>query len=208
MTTMTDTRFWDRIAKKYAKSPIRNMPAYEATLARVAALLGANDNVLEIGCGTGTTALKLAPGVARYTACDISPKMIEIAQNKAKDEGADVSFAVAPVVETEFGAGEYDAVLGFNILHLVPDLPGAIARAHELLKPGGLYITKTPCLGQMGWHIRALVPVMQFFGKAPFVDIFTADRLEELIGAAGFEIVEARVFEDAADARFIVARRP
>ena len=53
--------FWDRIARKYAADPIADAAGYEATLRRVQALLSANQDVLEIGCGTGTTALRLAP---------------------------------------------------------------------------------------------------------------------------------------------------
>ena len=98
-------------------------------------------------------------------------------------------------------------VLGFNILHLVPDLPASLARAHELLRPGGLYITKTPCLGEMGWHIKMLLPVMRFFGKAPFVQIFSAEQLEVLMRKAGFEIEDARVFDGAPQSRFIVGRK-
>jgi ubiquinone/menaquinone biosynthesis C-methylase UbiE len=54
-------RFWDRIARKYAADPIADMAGYEATLQRVQGLLSTEQDVLEIGCGTGTTALRLAP---------------------------------------------------------------------------------------------------------------------------------------------------
>ena len=66
------TLFWDRIAPKYAKSPVRDQQAYEATLARTRSYLGAEDKVLELGCGTGSTALILADAVAEYTATDLS----------------------------------------------------------------------------------------------------------------------------------------
>jgi ubiquinone/menaquinone biosynthesis C-methylase UbiE len=45
--------------------------------------LSASDNVLEVGCGTGTTALLLAPSVKQITASDISSRTIEIAREKA-----------------------------------------------------------------------------------------------------------------------------
>ena len=64
-TPSRDVRFWDRIARKYAASPIKDIAGYERTIARIAQLLGPTQSVLEIGCGTGTTALKLAPLVAR-----------------------------------------------------------------------------------------------------------------------------------------------
>ena len=51
----TDVAFWDKIAPKYSKSPISNVPAYEETLARVRTYLGADSRVLELGCGVGVT---------------------------------------------------------------------------------------------------------------------------------------------------------
>ncbi len=53
-------RFWDRIAVKYAADPIADPAGYETTLRRVQDLLTTDQDVLEIGCGTGTTALRLA----------------------------------------------------------------------------------------------------------------------------------------------------
>ena len=52
--------FWDKIAQKYATKRVADPAAYEAKLTRVRALLRAEDRVLEIGCGTGSTALTLA----------------------------------------------------------------------------------------------------------------------------------------------------
>lgn len=64
-STAYEARFWDRIARKYASDPIKDTAGYERTLARTRELLTHTDTVLEIGCGTGTTALKLAPSVQR-----------------------------------------------------------------------------------------------------------------------------------------------
>ncbi len=204
-----EARFWDKIARRYAANPVKNLPAYRATLARVREYLGAEDKVLEIGCGTGSTALTLADAAKHITATDISPGMIEIAREKlAKSSASNVAFEVAPVVDDAFARESFDAVLGFNILHLVEDLDAAVDRAHALLKPGGLYITKTPCLGEMSPLLRLAIPVMRFFGKAPgVVKVFTKAALERAIKGGGFEIVEARAFEGAPNNWFVVARR-
>ena len=74
--------FWDRAARKYAKSPIGNVPAYEKTMERVQSHLSPTDHVLEVGCGTGSTAILLAPFVAEYRGTDISNEMIQIANEK------------------------------------------------------------------------------------------------------------------------------
>jgi len=207
-STTSTAKFWDRAAAKYAKSQIKNIPAYEATLERVKGYLKPTDTVLEFGCGTGSTALLLADSVAQYTASDISPNMIEIARGKSVGaELKNLEFTVAPVIDAPFALGSFDAVLGFNILHLVEDLPGTLGWLHQVLKPGGLLISKSACLREMNPVLRLILPVMQWVGFAPYVGTFDSDALEQSVRDAGFEIVESRVFDGAKAARFIVARK-
>ena len=71
---MTAQAFWDRHAPKYAKKPIADVTAYEEKLRCVTSLLKPTDRVLEIGCGTGGTARKIAPVVAHVTATDLSTR--------------------------------------------------------------------------------------------------------------------------------------
>jgi ubiquinone/menaquinone biosynthesis C-methylase UbiE len=205
-----DARFWDRAARKYATDPIKDMPGYERTLDRVSRLLNGSDAVLEIGCGTGTTALKLASSVAHMVATDVSGEMIAIARERAATQACEnVAFSVAPAERAPGSDGAYDAVLAFNLLHLLPDRPAALAHIHRLLKPGGLFVSKTPCLSEMNLLIRLAVPVMRRVGKAPYVAFFSAPELEAEIVDAGFAISErGRHGSKRKDPRiFIVARK-
>jgi len=77
-----DARFWDRAARKYAASPIDDEAGFERTLARTRALMPPDARVLELGCGTGTAALRLADSVKSHVGTDISAGMIAIAQEK------------------------------------------------------------------------------------------------------------------------------
>ena len=205
-----DARFWDRIARKYAADPIADAPGYERTLERTRHYLDSDDLVFEFGCGTGTTALKLAPSVGRIVATDVSSAMIAIARDKAEVEGCrNATFAVATPEAAPWADGTFDVALGFNVLHLVRAREAALRGVHRLLKPGGLFISKTPCLKEMNPIVRVAVPVMQLFGKAPYVAILSAQDLEREIVAAGFEILErARHASRGRDARpVLVARR-
>ena len=71
--------FWDRIAPKYAGGRIADYAGYEATLVRVQGLLSREHDVLEVGCGTGSTALRLAQHTRSLLATDVSAHMIGIA---------------------------------------------------------------------------------------------------------------------------------
>lgn len=205
-------RFWDRIAPKYAADPIADMAGYEATLQRVRALLSADQEVLEIGCGTGSTALRLAPFTRRLLATDVSTGMIAIARERlAAQPVPQLSLAVADADAPLQGQGLHDVVLAFNLLHLVNDLDHALTRVVHALRPGGLLITKTPCIAEMNPLIRRLaLPLMQAIGKAPQVLCFNAEQLQSAICRQGLEIVAVeRHGTWGKDIRvFIVARKP
>jgi ubiquinone/menaquinone biosynthesis C-methylase UbiE len=211
MSQASDAQFWDRASRKYAKAKISDQGGYERTLARTRALLGPGDRVLELGCGTGTSALRLAGGVQSYLATDISSEMIAIAEEKhAAEPVHGLAFRAATVESVALDAAPFDAVLGFNYLHLVRDVPGTLKLIHGLLVPGGLFISKTPCLGDMNPLVRlVLLPAMRAIGKAPHVSVFTGADLNRLVGAAGFHILATESHSSKGrDSRpFIVARR-
>lgn len=204
---MTDAAFWDRIAPRYARQPISDQNAYEATLARVKTYLSDRQTALELGCGTGSTALILAPFVKEYEGTDISGGMIDIALEKAWGASMpNVSFRTAGVDPADHKGKTPDTVLAFNLLHLVPDAEATLAMVHDLLPEGGLFISKTPCIGAK-WYYRPLVRAMQMMGKAPFVRFLKVSELDHMMVAAGFEIVETGLFPPSTPSRFIVARK-
>lgn len=205
-------RFWDRIARQYAADPIADLPGYEVTLRRVQGLLSPGQDVLEIGCGTGTTALRLAPFTRSLRATDVSAGMIAIAREKlAAQPVPQLSFDVADADAAIAGPAEYDAVLAFNVLHLVTELDAALEQAVRALRPGGLLISKTACLREMSPLIRHLaLPLMRAVGKAPHVLCFDAQALQTAIACQGMNIVAVeRHGTRGKDFRvFIVARKP
>ncbi len=204
--------FWDKAAGKYAKDPIRNMDRYAHTVARTKSYLRPDHEVLEIGAGTATTAIELAPHVAHLTVTDISPAMIEIGRDKARSAGiANMSFLATDTTAPDL-QGPYDVVLAHNVLHLVENLPETLTRIHALLKPGGLFISKTLCRPEgrgpaFYYAMRLAVPVMQAIGKAPFVAFLGPGELERLIARTGFDILEADNFFPGELRRYIVARK-
>lgn len=196
--------FWDRIADRYAARQIKDVTAYEAMLADVGSRLRPTDLVLEIGCGTGGTAIHLAPGVARYTATDYSAEMIRIASAKAAP--GNLKFRQAHA-ETAFDGGPFDAVCAFNVLHLVDDLPRLLRDSHANLAPGGLLISKTWCFADLDLRFRLLFRALRLVGLFPPARFLSAPDLEHAIKAAGFGIVHSKVFGKRRQNPYIVARK-
>lgn len=210
MSVASDARFWDRTSRKYAKGAIADQAGYGRTLDRTRALLRPDDRVLELGCGTGTTALRLAGDVQDYLATDISAGMIAIANKKHADAPVPaLAFRTTTAEELTPDAAPFNVVLGFNYLHLVRDLSGTLRHIHALLAAEGLFISKTPCVGDVNPLIRVALPVMRAVGKAPYAGVFRATELGQLICAAGFDILatESHATKGNDNRPYIVARK-
>jgi ubiquinone/menaquinone biosynthesis C-methylase UbiE len=210
MSITSDARFWDRTSRKYARSAMADQAGYERTLDRTRALLGSGDRVLELGCATGTTALRLARDVQDYLATDISAGMITIANEKhAAAPIPALVFRTATAEALNPDATQFNAVLAFNYLHLVRDLAGTLRRIHALLAAEGLFISKTPCVGDMNPLLRFALPPMRAIGMAPYAGVFRAADLSQHISAAGFDILatENHATKGNDNRPYIVARK-
>jgi len=138
-------------------------------------------------------------------ATDFAPGMIAIAKDKARAiDNLTVQRADADRIED----GPFDAVIAFNLLHLLPDLNHTLGVLFDHMLPGAHLVSKTPCLGNGKVWLRLIVPPMQWVGKAPPVRFTRIGDLERSIAAAGFDIVETSTQPDVAPRRFIVARKP
>jgi len=54
-------KFWDKIAERYSKRPIADEAAYEKKLQVTREYFRPDMEVLEFACGTGSTAIEVAP---------------------------------------------------------------------------------------------------------------------------------------------------
>ncbi|MCR9256923.1 MAG: class I SAM-dependent methyltransferase [Alphaproteobacteria bacterium] len=199
--------FWDRIAEHYAKKPVADEAAYRHKLDVSRRYFSEDMDVLEIGCGTGSTAIAHAPHVGTIHATDFSSKMIRIARDRAEEAEVDnVEFERVGPDELPTGAERYDAVLALSLLHLLDDIDATIRGIHRLLKPGGVFISNTACIADMKLFVRLLLPIGKALGVAPRVKAFSQETLKDKITGAGFTL--DHVWQSApGKAVFIVARK-
>ncbi len=205
MSTPSGLKFWNRFADRYAARPIKDVAAYEALLADAASRLEPRDRVLEIGCGTGGTAICLAAGVAEYIATDFSAKMIRIARSKPAPDT--LRFVVAEA-ERAFEGGPFDAICAFNVLHLTDDMPKVLDGIYANLRPGGLLISKTWCFAGMSAKLRLLFMALRLVRMFPPSTALSVEQLRVAITQAGFEITDERTFGAYDQNPYIVARKP
>jgi len=184
------TKFWDKIAQRYSKQPIADEATYQKKLKVTREYFQPDMEVLEFGCGTGSTAITHAPYVKHIHAIDISSKMIEIAQAKADAKNVkNVTFERSTIDEFSISDQTLDAVLGLSILHLLENKEEVIAKVHRMLKPGGIFVTSTACIGDtMMRFLKLIVPIGKFLGLMPQVMVFTTKELEYSFTDAGFQI--------------------
>ena len=204
-------KFWDGVAQKYAKSPIDDMQAYEYTLGRTRSYLKKTDVVMELGCGTASTAIKLADAVEELIATDVSSGMLEVGRERVSEANAKNIRLVQATPESA-PEGPFDVVMAHNLIHLLEDGDIAMAEISKRVKPGGLFISKTPCLSENMRSIKfrlmkTAIPLMQLFGKAPFVRFFSIAELERSVTDAGFKIIESGNFPADPPSRYLVARK-
>jgi 2-polyprenyl-3-methyl-5-hydroxy-6-metoxy-1,4-benzoquinol methylase len=145
--------------------------------------------------------------VKEITATDISPEMLRIAKEKAAAADIDnVMFELWDVDADPILGSDYDVVMAHSILHLVEDLPGAIEKSHAMLKPGGILVSSTGCLGDKMGYLRPVLWFMKLIGKAPPVAFLKATELEKDLQAAGLQTVH-RWHPKGDVALFIISRK-
>lgn len=196
------------MAKMYSRQAIADEASYAKKLEVTQTYFRPDSDVMEFGCGTGSTAIVHAPHVRHILATDGSAKMIAIAKSKAAAQHIEnITFECATITALELPGESKDVVLGLSILHLVDDRDAVIQKVYKILKPGGVFVTSTICMGdspKLALIARIIAPFGRLVGLV--LRVFTMEELKASMVRAGFKI-EHEWRPGLEKAAFIIAKK-
>ncbi len=198
-------KFWDKRAVSFDADARQDEETKLGSVQKSKKYLNDSDVVLDYGCASGIKSLALAGMVREVHGVDLSAEMIRLAQKNAAERSIkNVQFQQATVMDQRLKTGSFDAVLAFNVLHLVPDAGQDIERIHELLVSGGVFISETAALGQRSRWLGFVFRLLSKIGIVPDVTMYSFSELENLVAIRGFEILETA---DMGDMTYYIAAR-
>jgi SAM-dependent methyltransferase len=162
--------------------------------------LGQGDRVLDIGCGVGTTAIRIAQQTgASVVAADISPLMRERATRNVRNSGAvGVVVESADILNLPYADGSFDCVLAEAVTMFV-DRPRAAAELARVCKPGGRVLATEFCWSRPPTpqareiFLGQVCPGLQFDSVEEWVRIYSGAGLTDVRTESGpFAMMTAR----------------
>ena len=197
------TRFYDAVVRLTTREATFRSALIEA------ASISAADRVLDLGCGTASTAIQakqLRPN-AHLVGVDADPSILALARQKAAAHGLEVELREAVASDLPFADGTFDKIVSslfFHHLNTRQKLEALRECRRVMRLGGGLFVAD--------WGKPRTVAARVGFLVVRLLDGFevTHDnaegRLPELIEEAGFKHVEAARSIDAATGTILVIR--
>jgi ubiquinone/menaquinone biosynthesis C-methylase UbiE len=200
----TDQAYWERHARRYDRSTRFLGKPLPRALALAAAAVRGRAVVLELAAGTGAFTAAVAPEVGALIATDYAQAMVDALAARVRAAGlTHVTCARADLYDLAYPAASFDAVVAANVLHLVPDLPAALASIRRVLRPDGALIA--PTYLHRGSVTAALLSRLFAITGFPGRRRFDADSLAAALAAAGFALVAAETIRGPLPIGHVVA---
>jgi ubiquinone/menaquinone biosynthesis C-methylase UbiE len=165
------------------------------TVERLALRTGAT--VLDVGCGTGASAIPAAMAVGptgRVIGVDLADQLLDRAREKAQQHGLlNVEFRQGDMEDLGYRDGNFDAVISIFSVFFVPDMTKQVAELWRMVKPGGQLAITT--WGPQAFEPGATAfwaavrehapPALHFGGFNPWDRITMVEAVCDLLIAAG-----------------------
>jgi ubiquinone/menaquinone biosynthesis C-methylase UbiE len=181
-------RVWDAMAPRYD----RTMHWAERRLlagGRPWVCSRAEGDVLEVGAGTGANLPHYPPGV-RITGIDLSPAMLAVARDRARDLGVAADLRQGDAQALPFEDVSFDTVVCTLSLCAIPDDRAAVAEMHRVLRPRGRLLLLDH-VGSTWWPLWLLQRLADVVTVRTAGEHYTRRPLT-LLDDAGFEVVESQ----------------
>jgi 2-polyprenyl-6-hydroxyphenyl methylase/3-demethylubiquinone-9 3-methyltransferase len=108
--------------------------------------ISSQKNALDLGCGTGTTAFKMAEMGFSVTGIDISPTAIEMARDLATQQNLNINFMVGDILQLENLNQKFDVIYDSHCLHCIvfeEDRQRVLSGVKNSLTDSGIFILDT-----------------------------------------------------------------
>lgn len=179
----TTARRYDTRWSFYVEASIRQ------TLRRLP--LGAEDSVLDVGCGTGALleALLAAAPRARLAGVDLSEDMLEVARRRL---GTSVRLNQARAEALPFEDASFDLVVSTNVFHFIRNPLAALREMIRVLKPAGTVVITDWCDDYLACRISDRF--LRLFGRGHY-RTYTSKECGELLAESGFASPEVERYK-------------
>ena len=209
------SRYWSGRAAEFDLGPshgVLNEAQHQAWLDLLREVAGPPPlRVLDVGCGTGFLALRMAELGHTAVGIDLSAGMLTAAQSKAEGVGLPVTFRLGDAEAPPPDGAPYDAILERHVIWTLPQPREAVHAWQALLKPGGLLILIE---GIFEMSDRTVYPILQaqlpLYGGRPGEELAMLLKTEGFIQTAVRPLMDATLWlEMPTRPRFMVTgRRP
>jgi ubiquinone/menaquinone biosynthesis C-methylase UbiE len=183
---------WDAAAASFDDAPDHGLRdpiilnAWTNLLKR--SLPSGGNEILDVGCGTGSLSLVLTGLGWEVTGIDFSPQMVALAEAKAAAAQQSVEFHVMDAAFPQFPPQQFDVVVCRHLLWMLPEPSQVLSRWADLLKPGGcLMLIEGFWHTGTGLHIQEVVDAL----PASFTHI-AAQHLSDQTDLWGGEVTDER----------------
>jgi len=209
---MKSESMWDGLANNWDTPGVSLGENDLRIIERTKKYLTASDIVLDYGCATGSIAIEIASMAKDVRGIDISSNMIEIAKRKADERKIEnIAFTKATIFDESLKKESFDLILTLSVLHLVENSSQVMDRINQLLKPGGVFISATPCLGEktfVGTLLNIPIFLLSKIGILPSINFFSVSKLAASITNENFQIIENESLSvHPITERFVIARK-
>jgi len=185
---------YHRVANAYPKEPVIPGEKDLQALIKLAAP-GRDARVLDVATGAGAVACAFAPRVGQVVGIDISPAMLERAEQLRLSKSCEnVQFRWANAVTLPFSSQDFDLLTCRDLLSYVTDPHAVLAEFHRVLKPGGALLLDE-IVGSDDPVKRATQEAIEIRRNPSFLNTFSSQEIEGFVRAAGFRVARLERYE-------------